>query len=170
MGDPTRGIYRKFEVRRTDGSSAPGKKHDGCAYFVLDLTHDKYAGDALRAYADACEAEYPLLADDLRDVCDGLIGVEVLTRPCSSPPPGETQEAAYPTPWAYKAACKALEKWRARANVLQAALLACCRERCPACPGKEGSHDDRCWLGTVLEGTPGPAYDAACAAILEKAK
>jgi hypothetical protein len=33
---------------------------------VLDLKHDRFAGPALRAYADACEAEYPLLARDLR--------------------------------------------------------------------------------------------------------
>jgi hypothetical protein len=67
MGDPTRGLYCKFTVERRDGQSAPDRKHDGCVYFVLDLTHDKYAGAALRAYADACEAEYPLLAEDLRD-------------------------------------------------------------------------------------------------------
>ena len=66
MGDPTRGLYNKFEVRRVDGSSEPGGKHHWCEYFVLDLTHDKHAGAALLAYADSCEAEYPLLARDLR--------------------------------------------------------------------------------------------------------
>ena len=62
MGDKTRGLYDKFRVERTDGTSAPGGKHDGCFYFVLDCTHDKFAEAALRAYAEACQAESPLLA------------------------------------------------------------------------------------------------------------
>lgn len=66
MGDKTRGLYGKFYVSRVDGSGLPGGKHDGCDYFVLDLTHDKHAASALRAYADSCAAEYPLLAADLR--------------------------------------------------------------------------------------------------------
>jgi hypothetical protein len=65
MTEPTRGLYNKFNVTRTDGSSEPGGKHNGCEYFVLDLTHDPFAVDALRAYAVACQHEYPLLADDL---------------------------------------------------------------------------------------------------------
>jgi len=65
MGDRTRGLYGKFRIERTDGKSAPGEKHDGCEYFVLDLTHDPHAPPALRAYADACRAGYPLLAADL---------------------------------------------------------------------------------------------------------
>ena len=59
------GLYRKFEVRRTDGSDAPGGKHEHCEYFVLDATHDPCAIPALRAYANACRAEYPRLAEDL---------------------------------------------------------------------------------------------------------
>ncbi len=66
MGDKARGLYRKFEVNRTDGTSGPGQKHYGCEYFVLDLSHDKFAAPALKAYADACEQEYPLLAADIR--------------------------------------------------------------------------------------------------------
>ena len=62
MGDRTRGLYGKFYVERTDGKSAPGEKHHGCEYYVLDLMHDKYAVPALRAYAEHCQAEYPLLA------------------------------------------------------------------------------------------------------------
>jgi hypothetical protein len=60
-----RGIYAKFRVERTDGKSAPGEKHDGCEYFVLDRTHDRFAAAALRAYAEACRDEYPQLAADL---------------------------------------------------------------------------------------------------------
>ena len=70
MGDPTRGLYRKFNVTRTDGQSGVGKKHDGCYYFVLDCTHDKFAEAALRAYANACKTEYPLLAADLAAMLD----------------------------------------------------------------------------------------------------
>jgi len=65
MGDPNRGIYNKFFVARVDGSDGPGEKHDGCDYFVLDITHDRYARPALVAYANACRDEYPLLAADL---------------------------------------------------------------------------------------------------------
>ncbi len=65
MGDPKRGLYKKFIVHRRDGASMPGKKHDGCGYFVLDLTHDRHAADALEAYAHSCRQEYPLLAKDL---------------------------------------------------------------------------------------------------------
>jgi hypothetical protein len=62
------GIHRKYEVKRTDGSSAPGGKHADCAYFVLDLEHDEFAVAALKAYAKACKATYPDLAADLRRI------------------------------------------------------------------------------------------------------
>lgn len=69
MADTARGLYNKFRsIERTDGTSAPGEKHDGCAYFVLDLTHDPYAVPALTRYAEACEQEYPALAADLRNL------------------------------------------------------------------------------------------------------
>ena len=48
------------------GHSAPGGKHEGCDYFVLDLTHDPFAIAGIIAYADACASEYPALAADLR--------------------------------------------------------------------------------------------------------
>lgn len=60
------GLFRKFEVRRTDGSSEPGGKHEGCECFVLDVDHDPLAPAALAAYASVCEATHPLLAADLR--------------------------------------------------------------------------------------------------------
>jgi hypothetical protein len=62
--DP-RGVYAKFNVERTDGSSAPGGRHDRCAYFVLDLEHDPFAKVALKAYATACAETHPGLARDL---------------------------------------------------------------------------------------------------------
>lgn len=70
MGDKTRGVHHKYDIRRTDGSDEPGGKHDGCAYFVLDLDHDPHAKPALLAYADSCAAEYPLLAQDLRSAAE----------------------------------------------------------------------------------------------------
>jgi hypothetical protein len=59
------GIYRKYKIIRTDGKSEPGQKHYGCAYFVLDLSHDPHALPAIEAYANSCRADYPLLAEDL---------------------------------------------------------------------------------------------------------
>lgn len=66
MGDnPQRGLYRKYDVKRTDGSSGPGGKHEHCAHFVLDLEHDEFAIPALEAYRDAARASYPALARDI---------------------------------------------------------------------------------------------------------
>jgi len=63
----TQGLYAKFNVTRMDGSDAPGGKHHGCQYFVLDVTHDHHALSALLAYADSCEMDgFGMLADDLR--------------------------------------------------------------------------------------------------------
>lgn len=59
------GLFRKFIVHRVDGSDAPGGKHYGCRYFVLDLNHDKHAPAAMRAYAADCAATHPKLALDL---------------------------------------------------------------------------------------------------------
>jgi len=63
--DAARGLYGKYRIERTNGSSGPGGKHEHCRYFVLDLRHDKHAGAALVAYAESCKAEYPQLAEDL---------------------------------------------------------------------------------------------------------
>lgn len=66
MSDKARGLYRKFDrISRADGSSEPGGKHDGCEYFVLDLTHDRYASRAIEYYARLCSDENPALSDDL---------------------------------------------------------------------------------------------------------
>lgn len=69
--DSERGLYAKFYVRRNDGSSSLGGKHDGCEYFVLDVTHDKHALPALKAYAASCATEFPKLAADLRAMIYG---------------------------------------------------------------------------------------------------
>lgn len=65
MNKKKKGLLDQYHVRRRDGSSRKGKKHAKCAYFVLDLAHDKFAEDALLAYARSCESEYPKLAKAL---------------------------------------------------------------------------------------------------------
>jgi hypothetical protein len=60
-------LSAKFDVMRKDGSDAFGKKHHGCEYFVLDLTHDQYALPALTAYATACICgDHPMLGIELK--------------------------------------------------------------------------------------------------------
>ena len=59
------GIFRKFEVSRVDGSDALGGKHHNCEYFVLDITHDPYALNALDAYAKACSETHQQLSVEL---------------------------------------------------------------------------------------------------------
>ena len=66
------GLNDRFRVHRTDGNDAPGCKHHGCEYFVLDLNHDKHAVPALRSYAKSCKKEYPVLAYELRVLADEL--------------------------------------------------------------------------------------------------
>lgn len=73
MGDKSKELYGKFVVQRTDGKDAPGEKHHDCRYFVLDVDHDPHAKAALEAYATSCEAEYPLLAADLRGMAFGRV-------------------------------------------------------------------------------------------------
>ena len=59
------GVYNKYHIQRTDGRDVAGEKHESCAYFVLDLTHDPHAVPALRAYAESCRRTHPQLAIDL---------------------------------------------------------------------------------------------------------
>ena len=66
MNDQQKGLYQKFNVERTDGSSASGGKHEHCEHFVLDLNHDKFAIPAIAAYVRACGDEFPRLAVDLQ--------------------------------------------------------------------------------------------------------
>jgi hypothetical protein len=69
-----RGYFQKFRVERL-APSKRGITHDNrCRYFVLDATHDPLAGSALRAYADACEADAPNLAADLRGLAEEADG------------------------------------------------------------------------------------------------
>jgi len=64
--DRDRGLYGKFfPPERADGEHKPGGKHDGCDYFILDLTHDEFAIPSIQAYALACAQSYPKLSVDL---------------------------------------------------------------------------------------------------------
>jgi hypothetical protein len=65
--DRGRGLYHKYDVTRVNDTTG---KHRQCDYFVLDWRHDPYAVVAARAYAHACEAEFPVLARDLRQRAD----------------------------------------------------------------------------------------------------
>ena len=70
MGQEDVGLYKKFNVSRTDGKSDPGQKHESCQYFVIDMDHDPFAVSALLAYAYVCAEKYPKLAADLKDFVD----------------------------------------------------------------------------------------------------
>lgn len=65
MNDQERGLYHKFEIKRTDGSSESGGKHEKCFMFALDVNHDVHARAALKAYAESCRKDFPALAADL---------------------------------------------------------------------------------------------------------
>lgn len=85
------GLYRKYNVTRTDGKGAAGEKHDGCDYFVLDLQCDPHAIPAIRAYAASAKADgYHQLAYDLRQRI-GDIPVD-LNRDPRQPVPREVLE------------------------------------------------------------------------------
>lgn len=58
-------IYGKFNVSRVDGRDAEGGDKADAEYFVLDITHDPYAREALMFYAYKCVDEFPLLSADI---------------------------------------------------------------------------------------------------------
>lgn len=68
------GLYRKYKVTRTDGSTRKGRKHAECAFFVLDLACDPFARPAMEAYLKACRKTHPSLAADLESM--------LAARPC----------------------------------------------------------------------------------------
>jgi len=60
MSNNPKGMYRKYNVERTDG-----REVGPC--FILEYARDAHARRALAAYADSCQDENPLLAADLRN-------------------------------------------------------------------------------------------------------
>lgn len=89
MDDPEKGFYQKFVVNRVDGRDRKmGDKHYACQYLVIDMDHDPFGLPAIRAYADACENEYPTLARDLRAHADQIESWGDLRRYGSQSAPG----------------------------------------------------------------------------------
>ena len=78
MTDKERGLYRKYRVSRLDDVEG---KHNECFYFVLDTVHDPFATPALRAYANACREEFPVLAQDIDALLTAEEQASVLRRP-----------------------------------------------------------------------------------------
>lgn len=72
--DAQRGLYRKYELHRVS-ENGDRRYQVTDPFFVLRYTTDPHASAALLAYADACEADSPQLATDLRQA----VGPRVLT-------------------------------------------------------------------------------------------
>lgn len=73
-------LHRKYRVERADGRDQPGGDKAAARYFVLDYVHDPYARVALAAYAEACQARLPGLADDLRHELAVVLAEEASNR------------------------------------------------------------------------------------------
>ncbi|MCK9985648.1 MAG: hypothetical protein AzoDbin1_02120 [Azoarcus sp.] len=82
------GLFGKFHVSRIDGRDAPGGDRHGARYFVIDLDHDPHAKPALRAYAEACEDDFPQLAQDIRAQIDRIELGAFVTVPETTLPSG----------------------------------------------------------------------------------
>lgn len=137
------GIFRKFEVRRMDGSDQPGGKHYGCRYYVLDLDHDQHAPAAMRAYAAACASTHPELAADI----EREFGAERAVSPAESVQSIEYDADFAPDDDSNKDVKEAYQQGRAFAmKELEAKLEAAARD-------KDGNHVDdlRGWLDEAKE-------------------
>ena len=66
------GLYKKFNVSRTDGRDQPGGDRAGAEYIVLDLTYCPFARAAALVYADKMAVDYPQAAAELREVIAAL--------------------------------------------------------------------------------------------------
>lgn len=108
--DKRQGLQRKYNVERVDGSSAPGGKHEHCAYYVLDLVHDKHAVAAIKAYAKSCAKAYPKLSKELLSLsvgkkCAGCGGDGVEADACGC------REAFCPHLSIYPSPCSKCKGW-----------------------------------------------------------
>ena len=65
-----KGLQQKYEIKRTDGSDNPGGEHEDCFLFVLDITHDPSAREAVEFYARTVQDTRPKLSADLYKVLD----------------------------------------------------------------------------------------------------
>lgn len=74
LADRDRGLFRKFELYRVkENDQGEIYEHYQVTepFFARKYTTDPHAAVALRAYADSCEADYPVLAADLRTALRG---------------------------------------------------------------------------------------------------
>lgn len=80
MSDKERGMYQKYIVTELDenGDVKPNQ-YDGM-YVVLKMGKDPYAIAALKAYARACAAEYPKLAEDFNKLVAESLSVQTNAR------------------------------------------------------------------------------------------
>lgn len=138
--DAREGLYQKFWVSRTDGSSVEGGKHHKCDYFVLDWKHDPFAVPAARAYADACEATHPDLAVDLRARADKA--EKEAARERAAPMPAWTLPFPGDTPLPEDAAIKAAHPTRTGRHDLYAEAMRLVGAR----RSKGGLVELVCWL------------------------
>jgi hypothetical protein len=68
--DSARGLYSKYEVYKIEPWGTGIRLTDPGPVFVLAYPKDPHARVALAAYAESCQADYPYLAEDLRDLLD----------------------------------------------------------------------------------------------------
>lgn len=97
-----RGLFHKFRVTRVDGRDAPRDR--AARYFVGNYVGDPHARVMVQAYADACRADDPQLADDLEaELADSAADHERwgVGHVCSASPPPVTSPPrwAVPTGW-----------------------------------------------------------------------
>lgn len=108
MNARQQGLTNKFNVSLTDGRDSFGGDRFGADYFVLDLTHDKFADSAALAYADLREkisakaianSEYIIVPETT--LPGGLVVPEfkVAKYLASQSPGGHPVSSATGTPW-----------------------------------------------------------------------
>ena len=61
----TQGLYHKYNIERVEEGNGEAEAHKHCDFFVLDLTHDVNAIQALEFYRDAMLKVDVKLAADL---------------------------------------------------------------------------------------------------------
>lgn len=72
------GYYEKYNVSRKDGRDQPGGDREGAQYFVLDLSHDRFARLAMNVYLAVSRSELPALTQSMRPLLDRLAENEPL--------------------------------------------------------------------------------------------
>jgi hypothetical protein len=63
-----KGLYQKYDVKKTDGTPVD----PNAEYFVLRVDKDPHARKAVRVYASSIRSENPTLMNELRAWLDNL--------------------------------------------------------------------------------------------------